>query len=223
MTRLHASLRALAAVALVAVVAACGVPLDASDRPVGGDRIALVPEDTALPETTVSTTVPRSSAVSTTAAPTYVVDMYWVQGDRLARVPIRFATEPDILTMLTVLRAGKETTLSVALQVAPEGERDELTIKTRSPFQGATVVNIGPALAERLRLEPDTEGVAVTEVPDGSAAAQYGFQQGDIIVAVNGTKISRTRDLERATRDPSRIWRITIQRGGQQISAVFSG
>jgi Do/DeqQ family serine protease len=126
-------------------------------------------------------------------------------------------------TQLTVLRAGKETTLSVALQVAPEGERDELTIKTRSPFQGATVVNIGPALAERLRLEPDTEGVAVTEVPDGSAAAQYGFQQGDIIVAVNGTKISRTRDLERATRDPSRIWRITIQRGGQQISAVFSG
>ena len=126
-------------------------------------------------------------------------------------------------TRLTVLRAGKETTLNVALQVAPEGERDELTVKTRSPFQGATFSNIGPALAERLKLEPDTEGVAVTEVPDGSAAGQYGFQQGDIIVAVNGARISRTRDLERVTRDPSRIWRITIQRGGQQISAVFSG
>ena len=74
-----------------------------------------------------------------------------------------------------------------------------------------------------MKLEPDAEGVAVTEVPDGSAAGQYGFQQGDIIVAVNGTKIARTRDLERVTRDPSRIWRITIQRGGQQISAVFSG
>ena len=136
----------------------------------------------------------------------------------------RFGTKPVGGTaQLTVLRRGREQTVSVALQVAPEGDAAEVVVKARSPFQGATFVNIGPALADRMHLDPSAEGVVVTNVPADSAAAQYGFQTGDIIVAVNGTKIARTRDLERVTGTPSRLWRVTIERGGQQISAVFSG
>jgi Do/DeqQ family serine protease len=136
----------------------------------------------------------------------------------------RFGTKPIGGTaQLTVLRRGRELTLPVALQVAPEGDLDELVVKTRSPFQGATFANVGPALADRMHLDPSAEGVVVTTVPADSIAAQYGFQPGDIIVAVNGTKIARTRDLERTTSNPSRLWRVTIERGGQQISAVFSG
>jgi len=136
----------------------------------------------------------------------------------------RFGTKPVGGTaQLTVLRRGRELVMSVALQVAPEGDADEVVVKARSPFQGATFVNIGPALADRLHLSPSAEGVAVTNVPDGSVAAQYGFQPGDVIVAVNGTRIARTRDLERVAGTPSRLWRVTIERGGQQISAVFGG
>jgi len=136
----------------------------------------------------------------------------------------RFGTKPVGGTaQLTVLRRGREQTVSVALQVAPEGDAAEVVVKARSPFQGATFVNIGPALADRMHLDPSAEGVVVTNVPADSAAAQYGFQTGDIIVAVNGTKIARTRDLERVTGTPSRLWRVTIERGGQQISAVFGG
>ena len=136
----------------------------------------------------------------------------------------RFGTKPVGGTaQLTVLRRGRELVMSVALQVAPEGDADEVAIKARSPFQGATFVNIGPALADRLHLSPSAGGVAVTNVPDGSVAAQYGFQPGDVIVAVNGTRIARTRDLERVAGTPSRLWRVTIERGGQQISAVFGG
>ena len=36
-------------------------------------------------------------------------------------------------------------------------------------------------------------------------------------------KIAKTRDLERVAKAGARLWRITIQRGGQQISAVFGG
>jgi Do/DeqQ family serine protease len=124
---------------------------------------------------------------------------------------------------LTVLRRGRELVLTVALQVAPEGNPDEIVVKTRSPFQGATFVNIGPALADRMQLDPSAEGVIVTKVPDDSTAARYGFRPGDVILAVNGTRIARTRDLERVTGNPSRLWRVTIERGGQQISAQFSG
>ena len=42
-------------------------------------------------------------------------------------------------------------------------------------------------------------------------------------IAVNNTKIEHTRDLDRVTKEQSRVWRITIRRGGQQMSVVLSG
>ena len=61
------------------------------------------------------------------------------------------------------------------------------------------------------------EGVVILDVANGSAAQSLGFQPGDIVLSVNDQQISKTRDLERATAQPSRLWRITIKRGGQQI------
>jgi hypothetical protein len=40
---------------------------------------------------------------------------------------------------------------------------------------------------------------------------------------VNSNKIAKTTDLQRVTNASSRQWRITIQRGDQQISVTFSG
>ena len=93
----------------------------------------------------------------------------------------------------------------------------------RSPFLGATVANLSPALADELRLDPQTEGVVITDVADGSAAQSIGFQKGDIVVSVNNQKIAKSADLERIAATGSRQWRITIVRGGQQISVMFTG
>ncbi|HWM49222.1 MAG TPA: DegQ family serine endoprotease [Xanthobacteraceae bacterium] len=136
----------------------------------------------------------------------------------------RFGTKPlGGHAQVMVLRNGKELKLSVNLQAAPETPRDEVKISARSPFQGATVANLSPALAEELRLDFSSTGVAITGIGDGSIAQSLGFQKGDIVVSVNNTDIARTRDLERVTREPSRAWRITIQRGGRQMSVTFSG
>jgi len=43
------------------------------------------------------------------------------------------------------------------------------------------------------------------------------------VLSVNNQKIAKTRDLERVTSQPNRVWRITIMRGGQQMSVVLSG
>jgi S1-C subfamily serine protease len=96
-------------------------------------------------------------------------------------------------------------------------------IKGQSPFLGATVATLSPALADELRLDPQTEGVVITAVADGSAAQSVGFQKGDIVVTVNNQKIVKSADLERVTNTSSRQWRVTIMRGGQQISVTFSG
>jgi Do/DeqQ family serine protease len=136
----------------------------------------------------------------------------------------RFATKGlGGQAQLAVVRAGRESRLAVALETAPETPRNELVIRSRSPFQGARVANLSPALAEELRLDSAAEGVAVLDVADGSMAQNLGFQHGDVVLAVNNEAIKTTADLQRATSQASRLWRVTISRGGQQISVVFGG
>src|SRR5215208_1380732 len=61
----------------------------------------------------------------------------------------RFATKPlGGQAQVKVMRAGKETPVTIALQPAPETPRDELVITATSPFMGAKVSNLSPALAE---------------------------------------------------------------------------
>jgi S1-C subfamily serine protease len=136
----------------------------------------------------------------------------------------RFATRPlGGSSQIDVQRAGKPVKLTVALEAAPDVGRNEIVLTTRSPFQGAKVANISPAVADELHLDADTEGVVVTEIGDDSTAANVGFQKGDIILAVNNQKIGKTNDLEKATRDTARLWRITLLRGGQQINVTLGG
>jgi Do/DeqQ family serine protease len=136
----------------------------------------------------------------------------------------RFATRPlGGSAQVDVQRDGKTLKLSIPLETAPDTGRDEIVIKSRSPFQGAKVANISPAVAEELRLDANTEGVVVTELADDATAASVGFQKGDIILAVNNQKIAKTSDLERATREPTRLWRIVVVRGGQQINVTLGG
>jgi len=136
----------------------------------------------------------------------------------------RFATQPlGGSAQLVVQRAGREIKTTVALQTAPETPRDEITIRSRSPFSGIRVANLSPALADELQVQNVDDGVVVLDVDQGSYAKNLGFQRGDVILAVNGDRISKTRDLEQASSVPNRTWRIEILRGGQKISAVFSG
>jgi Do/DeqQ family serine protease len=136
----------------------------------------------------------------------------------------RFATRPLGGTAdIEVQRAGKPVKLTIPLETAPDGGRNEIVLTTRSPFQGAKVANISPAVADEMHLDADTEGVVVTEIAGDSTAANVGFQKGDIIVAVNNQKIAKTGDLDKVTRDSSRLWRIKLVRGGQQINVTLGG
>jgi Do/DeqQ family serine protease len=136
----------------------------------------------------------------------------------------RFATKPlGGTAQVGLSRQGKTMTLQVALESLPNAPLDEVAIHARSPFLGATVANLSPTLADQLRLDPQTEGVVITAIADGSPAQSIGFQKGDIVVSVNNQKIAKSADLERAAGTGSRQWRVTILRGGQQISVMFSG
>src|SRR5260221_6696106 len=136
----------------------------------------------------------------------------------------RFATRPlGGAAQIDVQRGGKTVKLTVPLETAPDTNRDEITSSTRSPFQGAKVANISPAVSDELHLDSQTEGVVVIDLEDGGTAASVGFQKGDIILAVNNQKIAKTSDLDKASKTSSRLWRITVVRGGQQINVTLGG
>ncbi len=153
-----------------------------------------------------------------------IVSIDGVIVDDPAAFDYRFATKPvGGEAKVGLLRQGKETVVALPLQGLPDTPRQEVEIQGRSPFLGAKVANLSPALADEMRLDPQTEGVVITGVADGSAAQSVGFQKGDIVVSVNGQNIIKSSELEHITNAGSRSWRITIQRGGQQISVMFSG
>jgi hypothetical protein len=76
------------------------------------------------------------------------------------------------------VRGGKELTLKIALETAPETPRDEIVIRSRSPFMGMKIANILAALADELRISESLEGVVVVDVEGGSLAQKLGFQKG---------------------------------------------
>jgi Do/DeqQ family serine protease len=136
----------------------------------------------------------------------------------------RFATKPlGGTARLGIVRGGREQTVTIALQIAPEIPREEIVIRSRSPFSGMKIANLSPALVDELQVRNAEEGVVVVDVDNGSYASNLGFQRGDVIQEVNGERVTRTHDLERVSKTPNRAWRIVIVRNGQKISAVFGG
>ncbi len=137
----------------------------------------------------------------------------------------RFATKPVGGTVkMSILRAGKMQDVSVALVGAPEvPPRQPITIATGSPFRGITIVNNSPATREEFSVSGVDDGVIVSAVEAGSTAEQVGFQPGDVVLALNGQRISDTASLDRATRTRIYLWRIVFNRGGQTLTTTIGG
>lgn len=144
--------------------------------------------------------------------------------DDVENFSFRFATRPvGGETTVTVQRQGKPRDVKVELAAAPETPaRDQRTIGGETPFAGATVVNLSPAVAEEMAVSSGLRGVAVVEVASGSIAERLGFQKGDVVRQVNDAKIASTRELERsASSYRSGYWKVTIERDGQLVTSVF--
>jgi len=131
----------------------------------------------------------------------------------------RFSTKPlGTTAKLTVTRDGHDVGLDLQLMAAPEiPPRDERLIAARSPFAGASVVNLSPAVAEELGIPVAADGVVVVSVADGTVAERVGFKKGDLILDVNGVKIADTKTLARVAESDPDLWRFSVSRGGQVI------
>jgi Do/DeqQ family serine protease len=117
-------------------------------------------------------------------------------------------------------RSGAERMVTLRVQTAPANPpKDQHTLTGREPLQGATVVNLSPAVADEYGLDPFLRGVIVVKTGNG-IAARLGFQAGDIIRKVDGRAIGSVSDLVSAVGSPA-IASLTLERNGQEINVRF--
>ncbi len=134
--------------------------------------------------------------------------------------------KPGETARLGVLRSGKAEMLLAKVEEPSGGSTDERTLQGDTPLSGLTVANLTPATADALGLDPFNAqgGVVVVRVSSQTYAGQLGLQPGDVIKGVNGRDVLSVGDLQAALArgaPPQRIWSLTLQRGGQTITARF--
>ncbi|MBM3560629.1 MAG: PDZ domain-containing protein, partial [Alphaproteobacteria bacterium] len=93
----------------------------------------------------------------------------------------------------------------------------------RQPFAGATVVNLSPAVADEIGLDPTRRGVVIVNVDDDSPAARFGFERLDQVVAVNGVEIGSVNELKAATAGPQPLWKLAVRRGDRVLAVNVPG
>ncbi|MFM7143134.1 MAG: Do family serine endopeptidase [Alphaproteobacteria bacterium] len=128
---------------------------------------------------------------------------------------------------VTVLRAGKRMELGVNVVRQPDDVEEEesaageerggagapgATAKSLAPW-GIETMEITPELARRNGL-PVKRGVVVSDVAEGSPAAEAGIQPGDVIREVNKTAVSSLGDLRTAIgKNGRKDLLVLVQRG----------
>ncbi|WP_415809829.1 Do family serine endopeptidase [Litorimonas haliclonae] len=115
-------------------------------------------------------------------------------------------------------REGSERTVNVETDIPQESpERDERKIQGMNPFDGATIVNMSPALGEELGFDPFISGVMVLKIERGSAANYNRLRPGDFLIGLNDEDITSTRQFESLleTVEADEGWKLSIDRNGR--------
>jgi serine protease Do len=129
-------------------------------------------------------------------------------GDIITKVngnPVRDARElartigamaPNTSVKLTVLRGGAEQEMTLTLGELPNQREARATPETRQQNSGTEVPRLGLTLAPAKDVAGSgNEGVAVTNVEDGSIAAEHGFRTGDVILSVANKPVTSPAEV----------------------------
>ncbi len=124
---------------------------------------------------------------------------------------------------LEVWRKKSKTGIGIDLEPPPEEPPRNVTeLSGRSPFNGAVVANMSPALAEELSIDSMSAGVIILRVRRGSLADRINLRPGDMILSINNENVERVRRLRKMTVRPRKTWRLAIRRNGQVLRLAIS-
>ena len=142
-----------------------------------------------------------------------------VQNDGAVRY--QFATQrPGARVPLTVLRDGRQITLTANAEAPPGGAPQARQLTGSHPLSGAQVVTLTLATAEANGLDSFAHGVFIQTLDRRGVAARVGFRPGDIIDDINATPVRDAAQLDRALTQ-ARSWVIGVMRNGQHGEIRF--
>jgi len=132
---------------------------------------------------------------------------------------------PNTAISLTVLRDGRETTVSARLV-----ERESSAARASRPSDeggrpdnlGMTVAPLTPRVASELDLPRTETGLVVTDVDPSGVAAEAGLQPGDVVKRVNGRDVRSVPELRAAlsARSDSPAMVLVSRNGGSLFVAL---
>ncbi len=133
-------------------------------------------------------------------------------GYRIATTAVGAVAEFEIVSRSRIRR--------ISIKLAPpdrRADRDEVWLTGRNPFAGALITDIGPKLAEAMRIPASAPGVVILDVERGSPANRIGLRSRDIIIAVNGETITSIDKMQEMVATDPGAWRFEISRGGRRL------
>jgi serine protease Do len=126
---------------------------------------------------------------------------------------------------LEVRRDAKPTQLTVTIAELKPTEAPAPKPAAAAPAQPGGIVGLRlstltQSLRQRLSLPAQVQGVLVTGVAEGSAAAELGLEPGDVIEQVNGRKVGAPMDITGALTSAGKSGRksvaLLVNRQGQK-------
>ena len=117
----------------------------------------------------------------------------------------------------TVRRAGQKVDITVKI----DSRDEEVSADNSKLWPGFTVSPLTDSLRNRLSVEKGVDGVVITSVQEKSPAAALRLQSGDVITAVNGTKVTSVQEFYAAldTQKNSQIY-FDVYSDGHTVSTA---
>jgi S1-C subfamily serine protease len=81
---------------------------------------------------------------------------------------------------------------------------------------------MSPAFADEIGADV-TSGVMIVEMDRRAIAARLGFRPGDIILTVNGRRMTTVDMLQAALATRPTLWDVSLNRGGQVLKLSVEG
>ena len=126
-------------------------------------------------------------------------------------------SKPDDTISIKILRDGKTRTLEVTPKALPG---TETIAKNGGPaaedtgtLNGVAVDDLNNMARNQMRLPPSLKGAVVTDVQQGTPAAEAGLRPGDVIIEINRKQVRNAQDAVEMTKNADdkttllRVWR----------------
>jgi S1-C subfamily serine protease len=130
---------------------------------------------------------------------------------------------------LDLFRNGQAQKVTVTLGQRPQGTAwaegrqqngnddngDQGETNGNGSARGISVQPLTPEIAQQVQVPPTTKGVVVTDVDQGSAAAESGIGQGDVITGVDRKPVASVQDFTRLMNQAQgKSVLVTVNHGG---------